>query len=100
MTPLPHDSDSHADQLAHTLFRAAMHKHADPNLSGPWRQESGRHAFDVTLMDGDDLPSGFTARVIVTVSGSSAGGPTCADDECVLGEHEGQHVGADGERWS
>lgn len=67
---MSNDKDSHSGQLAGTLFRAAMHKHADPNLSGPWRQEAGQHAFDVKLMDSDDLPSGYTARVVVTVSHS------------------------------
>ena len=56
-----------AERLARELFRCAMRHHSDPNLSGPWVQEPGRVAFDLTLCEGDFEPTLYSARVVITV---------------------------------
>jgi hypothetical protein len=34
----------------------------------PWQQSAGVVAFDIELCDRDDLSSGFSARVVVSVT--------------------------------
>lgn len=58
----------HACRLAATLRRAAVHRHNVHDAA--WSPGFGQCAFDVELCDGDDLPSGLTARVIVSVTPS------------------------------
>jgi hypothetical protein len=64
----PSRADEYARALARTLRRAAGQRHAVHACPDVWQQEQGRYAFGVDLCDGDDLPAGLTARVVVTVT--------------------------------
>lgn len=58
-------ADDYARRLALTLQQASAHRHVVRDV--PYKRERGAYVFDVELCTPDDLPSGFAARVVVTV---------------------------------
>lgn len=64
--PMPTEANEYAFQLATTMSVAARRRH---ETSDPWAQGHGVMAFDVELCK-DDLPVGYVARVVVSVTPS------------------------------
>ena len=62
--PMSTEANAYAFHLATTLSAAARRRH---ETSDPWERGRGVMAFDVELCK-DDLPVGYVARVVVSVT--------------------------------